>query len=111
MLPSAVVNGAEAESEAMFSRPERAFQQLAGRQHERVVARRPDSCMDAGRPPSAAPQGSASAGQPSALKGNVSLIMRFRIASSDTGRRGATKCSVGVTSRSKPSQAAVISSR
>src|SRR5436190_3138243 len=67
---------------------------------------RPTSWTDAGRPSSAGPQGNASAGQPSALKGYVSRIIRSRRTASPIPTGGATEASVGVRSRSKPPSAA-----
>ena len=66
---------------------------------------RPTSWTEAGKPSSAAPHGSASAGQPSASNGYVNWIPPWRIDSSTASAGGATKATVGVTSRSTPSSA------
>ncbi len=75
--------------------------------------RRPASWTDAGSPSSAGPQGSASAGQPRALNGNVLEISPFLTLTSPGAPspiRGATRGSVGVRTRSKPSSALSTSS-
>ena len=90
---------------------ERGFQREAGAENERILAGRGDSETDAGSPFSAAPHGSARAGQPSTLNGSVKRSTLGRSSRSARDREGATVPIVGTTRRSKPSRASRASSR
>src|SRR2546423_1939571 len=97
------------------SDPGAAYAARSARSSAAAAARTSESCpggaaswTEAGRPPLAGPQGSASAGQPVRLKSAVSFVRTVR---EPWPYGGATQGSVGVSSRSTPASASGTSSR
>src|SRR5207237_4264661 len=71
----------------------------------------PTNWTEAGRPSSAGPHGSANAGQPRALNGNVNWIARARSSRSPIPVGGATNASVGQSKRSMSARRSRVSER